>query len=265
VFTPDQLAEILNSSQYRTDLTNYISNPTGAGANSSSNGATIDDGVLDLSGTTWNAQATNFETVHISLATGYGVGIFNVDAIMMPTPTAGSPDANDNVILGTSGNDANLGGSSGSNGDDVLVGLVGDDSLFGGAGNDLLLAGAGNDTLTGGAGNDVLSGGRGADTFVFNSGENTVGNADTILDYSFVEDDKLDLSSLLDAAFGPSSQVSDFVRVQESGSNVVIQVDTTGSADGASWATVATLANYATSNADLVKVYFEGGNHTLSI
>jgi Ca2+-binding RTX toxin-like protein len=115
---------------------------------------------------------------------------------MIPPPPAGSPSSSDDLVLGTSGDDTNLGGASGSNGDDVIVGLAGNDTLFGGAGNDLLLGGAGGDTLTGGGGNDVLVGGSGPDHFRYNA---TNEGTDHILDFSPVEGDSIDV---LASAFG---------------------------------------------------------------
>jgi hypothetical protein len=108
---------------------------------------------------------------------------------------------------------------------------------------------------------DILSSGRGADTFAFQH----TGNPDMIVDYSFVDGDKIDLSALLDAEFGGGDLVADFVRLQQSGSNVTVQVDVNGTDGGANWADVATLVGYGTSNADLVKVAFESADHTLTV
>jgi len=259
VFTPDQLAEILADPTARAALTTYLADSTPTGL------------TLDLSATSWNATVQGFENVSVSLATGYGdgsVALANSHLIPVPTfDTTPDADTNDDLVVGD--NNANIltggAGAGGLNGDDVLVGLGGNDTLSGGSGADLLLGGDGDDSLTGGTGNDVLSGGRGADTFIFLAGDNTAGNADTIVDYSFVEGDKLDLSGLLDANFGPSSTVSDFVRLQQSGSNVLVQVDTNGTAGGVSFVTVATLANYATAGDDLVKVFFESADQTLTV
>jgi uncharacterized protein len=75
------------------------------------------------------------------------------------------------VIVGTSGNNTALNGTSGADlilgldGNDTLSGLGGNDLLCGGAKNDTLNGGNDNDTLRGEAGNDVLTGGTGADLF----------------------------------------------------------------------------------------------------
>lgn len=85
--------------------------------------------------------------------------------------------------------------TTGTNGDDRLVGTAqndtlrgeaGNDTLLGRGGNDRLLGGTGNDTLTGGEGQDVLTGNRGRDRFVLNSteGVSRVGRADRITDFT---------------------------------------------------------------------------------
>jgi hypothetical protein len=73
----------------------------------------------------------------------------------------------------------------------------------------------------------------------------------------------LDLSALLDANFGASSNVADFVRVTQTGSNVTVQVDPDGAAGGANFSGVAILSGHGTANPDPVLVYFAGANHTL--
>ncbi len=63
---------------------------------------------------------------------------------------------------------------TGSADDNVIIGGSGNDALNGMAGNDTLIGGAGNDTLDGGSGNDVLQGGTGNDTYVVDSGDSVV-------------------------------------------------------------------------------------------
>ncbi|WP_299939030.1 Ig-like domain-containing protein [uncultured Pelagimonas sp.] len=75
--------------------------------------------------------------------------------------------------------------TSGSDGNDLLMGSNVADAFGGGLGEDLLLAGGGADTITGAAGDDRLGGGADADTFVFAAGD----GADVILDYNHVEDE----------------------------------------------------------------------------
>ena len=52
----------------------------------------------------------------------------------------------------------------GTNGNDVLVGLLEDDLILGKAGDDTIVADVGNDTLIGGIGNDTLEGASASDT-----------------------------------------------------------------------------------------------------
>jgi Ca2+-binding RTX toxin-like protein len=106
--------------------------------------------------------------------------------------TTGTPG--DDVILGTAGidrisggggNDIILGGGgaddlSGGDGNDTLCGGAGADRLAGNAGNDALFGEADNDLLTGGAGDDGLFGGPGSDTLSGDAGtDNCVGGPDS--------------------------------------------------------------------------------------
>jgi Ca2+-binding RTX toxin-like protein len=74
------------------------------------------------------------------------------------------------VVVGTTGNNAALNGTSGADlilalgGNDILNGLAGNDILCAGAGNDVVSGGDNDDTLDGDLGNDVLSGGNGNDS-----------------------------------------------------------------------------------------------------
>ena len=83
------------------------------------------------------------------------------------------------VVVGTTGNNTSLNGTSGADlilgldGNDTLNGLAGNDLLCGGAKNDTLNGGANNDTLRGEAGNDVLNGSTGADFFSGGAGNDT--------------------------------------------------------------------------------------------
>ena len=133
-----------------------------------------------------------------------------------------------------------------------------------GSGIDFLVGGDGNDILVGGTGNDVLSGGQGADAFTVNAGETGSGNADTIVDYNFVEGDKLDLSSMLDIALGKS--VTDYVEVTQTGSDITVRVDVNG---GGSFATgageVYTLTGIGTDGADPLSVLIDGTEHQFTV
>jgi len=95
---------------------------------------------------------------------------------------------------------SNVGGYrtlTGTNGDDVLLGLDGRNNIDGGGGNDIihgghdnsgdiLSGGAGSDVIFGGSGNDELYGNDGDDTFIMQAGfgrddvDGGVGDSDTI-------------------------------------------------------------------------------------
>ncbi|MHB9363562.1 Ig-like domain-containing protein [Mesorhizobium sp. W067] len=62
--------------------------------------------------------------------------------------------------------------TTGTSGNDNLVGGSGDDVLLGGAGSDRLNGGSGADTLDGGSGFDTVLGGSGADTLIYRAWEN---------------------------------------------------------------------------------------------
>lgn len=91
----------------------------------------------------------------------------------------------DDVLLGMAGDDKLSGGKgedylrgglgadrlSGGNRNDVLQGEEGDDTLNGNAGDDQLFGGKGNDTLNGGAGDDTLYGDEGQDRLLGKGGD----------------------------------------------------------------------------------------------
>lgn len=79
---------------------------------------------------------------------------------------------------------------------DMVVGGRGADTITGRAGHDTLVGGAGDDMLSGDGGQDVLAGGAGADTFNFGADYASAGAADTILDFSRLEGDKIRLHSI---------------------------------------------------------------------
>ena len=82
--------------------------------------------------------------------------------------------------------------------------------------------------------------------------------------YGFVEGDSLDLSALLDANFAAGDNVDDFVRLQESGADITVQVDTNGPTGGANFVDVVTLPGFGTGNADIVRAVFAGQEQQLS-
>ncbi|MBV7515346.1 VCBS domain-containing protein [Pseudomonas sp. PDM25] len=135
----------------------------------------------------------------------------------------------------------------------TLVGTMAADVISGGDGNDIIVGRGGEDTLSGGAGADMFA--------YFNVNE----GGDHILDYNFAEGDTVDLSALLNANFvNGTSQVSDFVQLAQSGSDITVKVDVDGAANGTNFADVAVLANTGTSGTDLVRTWFGEADHTLT-
>ncbi|WP_373863024.1 calcium-binding protein, partial [Azohydromonas lata] len=95
----------------------------------------------------------------------------------------------------------------GKNGNDKLDGNAGNDTLYGGAGNDTLNGGAGNDVLVGGTGLDQLTGGSGQDTFRFTGAFAGGTSADTLTDFTSV-DDKLEFDHAVFTALGAVGQLA---------------------------------------------------------
>ena len=73
----------------------------------------------------------------------------------------------------------------------------GDDTIYAQGGNDVVLGGAGNDVLDGGGGADKMQGGAGADRFLYEkTGDSAPGASDTIVDFSALEGDVIDVSMI---------------------------------------------------------------------
>ncbi|UJQ37719.1 retention module-containing protein [Aeromonas caviae] len=140
------------------------------------------------------------------------------------------------VVNGGSGNDK-IYGQSGS---DILFGGTGDDYIDGGSHNDGLRGGLGNDILIGGLGNDVMRGDGGSDTFVWNQGDTVSGSLtkDYIMDFNKgsgtinrLEEDKLDLSDLLDHDGSHSTtDLKSLLSVFQDNEGVHLQVKESGAA-----------------------------------
>ncbi|BAV73486.1 outer membrane adhesin like protein [Pseudomonas chlororaphis subsp. aurantiaca] len=136
---------------------------------------------------------------------------------------------------------------------DTLVGSMLADTLSGGDGNDIIVGRGGEDTLSGGAGADVFA--------YLNANE----GGDHILDYNYAEGDTVDLSALLNANFvSGTSQVSDFVQLAQSGSDITVQVDPDGANNGKHFVDVAVLDHTGTPGPDLVRTWFGEADHTLT-
>ncbi len=85
----------------------------------------------------------------------------------------------DDLILGTPYPDRIGGGGGNDNidargGDDLIDGGPGDDHIVGGAGNDTIIGGMGHDVIFAGAGRDVVSGGPGNDRIFGEDGDDTL-------------------------------------------------------------------------------------------
>jgi VCBS repeat-containing protein len=159
-------------------------------------------------------------------------------------PTLLSGSASGETLSGTAGSDVILG----QGGDDILFGGLGDDRLEGGLGNDTLSGGDGNDLIIGGKGNDILSGDAGIDTFVWtlnDQGSIAAPSVDTIKDFNVVGGDKLSLQGLL---VGDHSNLGDFLKFEQIGNKLTLQVDHDGStADNAEFHATQTIVfdNYS--------------------
>lgn len=138
---------------------------------------------------------------------------------------------------GTSGNDNLSGTAQGVS--DTMRGGRGNDQLSGFSGNDYLSGGRGNDILIGGAGSDVISGGLDADVFRFSAGHIQTGAIDWITDFSFEQNDSLDLRSSANgqdieilsatAAFVANSEFSGFdLSNSARGRELILEVRNTG-------------------------------------
>ena len=153
----------------------------------------------------------------------------------------------------------------GSDFNDTLNGDLSLNVLFGNAGNDIISGGAGNDVLIGGAGNDTLTGGTGIDRMIFE--EVGAANQDTINAYAGTGADRdiLDLSGLLDATFN-GGNINNFVRVDGNGAgtNSIVQIDVTGTANFTAAGNVATLSSYGTIGS-IVTLFFEGAEHQIPV
>ena len=144
------------------------------------------------------------------------------------------------VVTGTDFRDS----LAGSDGADVLSGGKAADLLLGGGGRDRLSGGDGTDRLVGQGGQDRLTGGLGADAFIFAGRNAVLASGDTVTDFSMVQKDVIDLSSIdakvgnkgLDAftfITGAFSNTKGELRLEEGvgGTQVQADVDGDGSAD----------------------------------
>jgi Ca2+-binding RTX toxin-like protein len=190
----------------------------------------------------------------------------------------------DNVLLGGSGKDT-LGSESigddlldGGDGDDILSGGQGNDTLLGGAGNDRIMVGKGNTLIAsnikvdGGDGDDQISfaagtgttkvtvtGGAGVDTYFFDLGSHE--ESVVITDFKVrTGGDKLSVGSVLPwTGWGNPFGKDGYLRLVQSGSDTLLQLDFDGAAGPGAFRTLATLLNVTASAVGTVN-FSEGIN-----
>lgn len=119
--------------------------------------------------------------------------------------------------------------ASGNIDNNTLIGNAGNNTIWGDSGVDTIYGGDGNDILIGGDGDDILYGGYGADTFLL--GLDTLGSVDTINDFNLSQNDKIDLSQLLNSYDPITDAITDFVQFTESGSDSILNIDIDGGGD----------------------------------
>ncbi|MBS3670106.1 type I secretion C-terminal target domain-containing protein, partial [Vreelandella boliviensis] len=121
------------------------------------------------------------------------------------------------------------------------TGTVGNDILIGGDGDDILFGQGGNDTLVGGAGDDIMYGGNGANTFVWDSsdeGTEQTPAVDQVMDFNmgqFGADsaaDRLDIADLLQGE--NAENLDQYIKAEQQGADTVLHVKSDGglAADG---------------------------------
>ncbi len=285
-FTAIMLAEYIAAALVDADgsesLTLALSGlPAGATVVTATNpgGYTASGGEITLSGSELASAELRLSsgfTGHLSLgvtatateasngSTAVSTGTLDLDVKSLFTATSLEGDGLNNIIGTAAGN-----GLNGTTAADFLAGLSGNDTLAGGAGNDMLDGGAGDDTLDGGAGddtlyggigNDTLTGGAGADVFTWTLSERGspgVPAQDTVTDFGNAQaGEALNLADLLVGEWHNGSDpgnLSDYLHFEQSGSDTVIQINSTGGFAGGYNAGIVdqriTLANVDLTNA----------------
>ncbi|MCI5060575.1 MAG: type I secretion C-terminal target domain-containing protein [Alphaproteobacteria bacterium] len=152
------------------------------------------------------------------------------------------------------------GGSNNAARDDVIIWDGGGDVLFAWTtgwgyvaeweGDAVLGTGSNTASLSGGDGLDTLYGTDGVeDTFVFEAAS-AYSDTDQIENFTAADGDAIDISDLLTGYTAGVSDINDFVRFTNSGSDTLIQIDANGTAGGVSFTTVGQINDVIDLDAD---------------
>ena len=135
-----------------------------------------------------------------------------------------------------------------------IFGMGGNDTITGSATTDVIDGGIGDDIITGNGGHDRLTGGAGQDTFVFKFATAFTTVVD-IMDFSATDTgsigattplgDVLDFSDIVThfTGIGHLEPMQDWIRIVDSGSDSIVQIDLDGAATAHHYQTVAILHN----------------------
>jgi Ca2+-binding RTX toxin-like protein len=169
IATGSLFADILNGNAGDDSLSGFAGNDTIRGG--AGNDVVAGGGGTDVAA--YAGAAANF-SFEVSGTTGIlvtdTVGTEGVDTLS-GIETLRFNGVNYAVVPGTTGNNANLNGATGTAGRQAVFGFAGSDSINGGAGNDIIHGGDGDDTITqtgATGGRDSVNGGVGNDTYVLN-------------------------------------------------------------------------------------------------
>lgn len=170
------------------------------------------------------SSATNRVITNLNTTNTGDDGFGNAERILRVENIIGS-DYND-TLLGSNDDNTIWGGD----GNDTIKTYDGNDVLYGEGGIDYLYGFNGDDVLDGGEGADALYGQAGSDTFKFEATSAYIGR-DNIKDFSLAENDKVDISDLLNLYDPLNDLITDFVQITDNGVHSYVAVDADGGAD----------------------------------